>query len=157
MMAFKNYFRNKSAWISSASRTWLILSLLFGAFLAGLKLFLWRKRRFARLKKPSPEEWSSELGISAFDPQLKGLSEEQVAERSENVDLEALASEEDKAFRRKVFRQILWSAFNINLFAIAIVMLLLGSPINTILTLLMLVISVILRMVQVTSTKKKLE
>jgi magnesium-transporting ATPase (P-type) len=156
MMAFKTYFRNKFARISSASRSWLILGLLFGGFLAGLKLFLWRKRRLARLRKPIPEEWSSGLGISAFDPQLKGLSEEQVAERSENVDLDALTSEEDKAFRRKAIRQILLSTFNINLFAIAIVMLLLGSPISTILTLIVLAISVILRVFQVTFTKKNL-
>ncbi|MES0361809.1 MAG: HAD family hydrolase, partial [Anaerolineales bacterium] len=48
------------------------------------------------------------------------------------------------------------STFNINLFAIAIVMLLLGSPISTILTLILLAISVILRVFQVTFTKKKL-
>ena len=156
MAAFRTYLRNKSAWISSASRSWIFLGLLVSVFLAGLKLSRLRKRRFARLRKPSPEEWSSGLGFRAIDPQLKGLTEEQVAERSENVDLEALASEEDKAFRRKAFRQILLSTFNINLFAIAIVMLLLGSPISTILTLILLAISVILRVFQVTFTKKKL-
>jgi len=156
MAAFRTYLRNKSTRISSASRSWIFIGLLVGVFLAGLKLVLWLKRRFARLRKPIPDEWSSGLGISAIDPQLKGLSEEQVAERSENVDLEALASEEDKAFRRKAFRQILLSTFNINLFAIAIVMLLLGSPISTIITLILLAISVILRVFQVAFTKKKL-
>jgi len=135
MAVFRTYLRNKFTRVNLASRSWIFLGLLVGVFLAGLKLFRRRKRPVARLIKPFPEKWSSGLGISAFDPQLKGLSEEQVVERSEDVDLEALASEQDKAFRRKAFRQILLSTFNINLFAIAIVMLLLGSPLNTVLTL----------------------
>jgi magnesium-transporting ATPase (P-type) len=156
MAAFRTYIRNKSARIRSASGSWIFIGLLVGIFLAGLKLFRWRKRRFAGLRKPSQGEQASGLGISVFDPQLKGLSEEQVAERSKNVDLEALAREEDKAFRRKAFRQILLSTFNINLFAIAIVMLLLSSPWNALITLIMLAISVILRIGQVTVTKNKL-
>jgi magnesium-transporting ATPase (P-type) len=156
MAAFRTNFRILFARISSASRSWIIFGLLVGGFLAGLKLFHWRKLRLRRLRKPVPEEWSSGLGISAFDPQLKGLSEEQVADRSEEVDLEALASEEDKAFRNKAFRQILLSPFNVNLFAITIAMLLLGSPLNTVITLIILAINVVLRMVQVTSTKKNL-
>ena len=114
-------------------------------------------RWIARLGEQVPEMQSPELGISPHDPKLKGLSEEQVAERSEKMDLQALAREEDYTFRRMAFRQILLSPFNINLFTIGIVMLLLGSPWSTFLTLIMLLISVLLRMAQITSTQKKLK
>jgi len=156
MAAFRAYFRNLIAKNRSSSKNWITFGLLVSIILAGLKLFRWRKRCLEPRLRSSPEEWSSGLGIRAFDPQLKGLSEEQVAERSKNLDLATLSSEEDKAFRRKAFRQILFSMFNINLFAITIVMLLLGSPWNALITLIMLAISVILRMGQVTVTKNKL-
>lgn len=157
MTAFSTYFRNKFTSISSHKRIWIFLGLFVGILLAGLKLLDWRMRRIARLGEQLPEVQSPELGISTHDPKLKGLSEEQVAERSEKMDLQALAREEDNTFRRKSFRQILLSPFNINLFTIAIVMLLLGSPWSTFSTLIMLLISVLLRMAQVTSTQKKLK
>ena len=80
MTAFSTYFRGKITRIRSHKRIWILLGLLVGILLAGLKLLDWRMRQMARLAEQLPKMQSPELGISTHDPELKGLSEEQVAE-----------------------------------------------------------------------------
>ena len=88
---------------------------------------------------------------------LDGLTEAQAADRLVEVDLEALQDQENKDFRRRALRQNLLTTFNIDLFIIAIIMLLLDSPWSTVTTLIVLALSVSINVFQEVFTKNILD
>jgi magnesium-transporting ATPase (P-type) len=122
--------------------------------LAAVILFYRRVRVwFQELRRPKPG--ASVIPYLAVD--LKGLSEAEAAQKMPPVDLDALAQEKEKQFLHKAIRQNLFSTFNIDLFAIAIVMLLLGNPWSTIGTLFVLAMNLVINVFQELLTRKRLD
>jgi hypothetical protein len=137
---------------SAARKTIWIASLLFTVtFTLGL-LIISRNRR----KKLASV---ARVQQSTFDvhEELEGLSESEAAERSVKVNLEALRAQDNKDFLRRAFRQNLLTTFNIDLFIIAIIMLLLDSPWSTFGTLIVLALNVAISLFQEVTTKKMLD
>ncbi len=133
------------------NKIWLAPILLTVIFAVGLLFFRRRKR-----KKVSSAARVQERKFEA-QQQLDGLSEAQAAERLVKVDLDALREQENKDFKRRAIRQNLLTTFNIDLFLIAIIMLLLDSPWSTFGTLVVLALSVSINVFQEVFTKKMLD
>ncbi len=136
---------------AARKKIWLAPILLTIIFIVGLLFFRRRKRKEA----PSAVR-VSERKFEA-EQRLDGLSEAQAAERLVKVDLDALREQENKDFKRQAIRQNLLTTFNIDLFIIAIIMLLLGSPWSTIGTLVVLALSVAINVFQEVFTKNRLD
>ncbi len=129
---------------------WPVSILLTAIFTVGL-LFI---RRGRRKKAPA----AVRVQERKFDQgRLDGLSEAEAAERLVKVDLEAMREQENKDFKRQALRQNLLTTFNIDLFIIAIIMLLLDSPWSTFGTLVVLALSVSINVFQEVFTKKILD
>jgi magnesium-transporting ATPase (P-type) len=88
---------------------------------------------------------------------LSGLSEAEAASKMPAFNRAQRVQEEEKLFLRRAFRLNLLSTFNIDIFAIALVMLLLGSPISALGSMLVLLLNVTINTVQITMTKKRLD
>ena len=132
-------------------KIWLVSILLTVFFTVGVLFLRGRKRK----KTPADDG----LQDRKFEAQqrLEGLSEAQAAERLVKVDLDALEEQENKDFKRQAFRQNLLTTFNIDLFIIAIIMLLLDSPWSTIGTLIVLALNVAISLFQEVTTKTTLD
>lgn len=133
------------------NKIWLAPILLTVIFTVGLLFFRRRKRKKARSAVRVQERQFE------AQQQLDGLSEAQAAERLVKVDLDALREQENKDFKRRAIRQNLLTTFNIDLFIIAIIMLLLDSPWSTFGTLVVLALSVSINVFQEVFTKKMLD
>lgn len=137
-------------------RAWALIYLL--ALVVGGAAGYWLVRRWLVRRAPAPETRRPEdLTIASVDLRLKGLTQDEAARRMPQVDLEALARADERQFLFKAIRQNLFTTFNIDLFAIAIVMLLLGSPWSTIGTIFVLVLNLAMNVFQEVYTKKKLD
>jgi len=90
-------------------------------------------------------------------PDIVGLSEQEAIARTPEFDLDAVQQEEERQFLHAAIRQNIFTFFNINLFGIAFIMLLLDSPISTFLTLLVFAINVVLNVFQMMVTRNKLD
>lgn len=86
-----------------------------------------------------------------------GLTDAEAAARRPNVDFAAITEAEQRAFLSHAIRANLFTLFNLDLFVIAILMLLLGSPWSTFLTLLVLTINTCLNVLQEVVTKRRLD
>jgi len=120
---------------------------------AGILFYRWSRgwrREPVRLKPGA-------AAIPYLYADLKGLSEAEALQKMPPVDLDVLAQQEEKQFLRKAIRQNLFTTFNIDLFAIAIVMLLLGSPWSTVSTLLVLAMNLAINVFQEMLSKKRLD
>ena len=138
---------------TSERRTWFVASAIsVGVALVALAAWLfglrWRaKRRAASTAAPR---------VVAPLP-VHGLTEEEAAARHTDIDLDALLAAEHKRFLRAAIRHNLFTLVNINLFAIAIIMLLLDSPLSTLGTLFVLFLNIVLNVFQEMTTKKRLD
>lgn len=88
---------------------------------------------------------------------ISGLSETEAASKMPAFNRAQRVQEEEKLFLRRAFRLNLLSTFNIDIFAIALVMLFLGSPISALMSMLVLLLNVTINTVQITMTKKRLD
>src|SRR5262249_14653371 len=88
---------------------------------------------------------------------LLGPTHAEAAARRPDVDFAAIAEAEQWAFLSQAIRANLFTLFNLDLFVIAILMFLLGSPWSTFLTLLVLTINVCLNVLQEVVTKRRLD
>jgi len=103
-----------------------------GLFVASLIVGL-RRRALARRRV----ERSVFKDFDDLFPDIVGLSEEEAIARTPEVDMDAAQAEDERQFLLGAIRLNTLTFFNINLFGIAIIMLLLGSPISTFFTLLL--------------------
>ena len=121
-----------------------------------LAVMIYRLRRV----KSSSRKVSVEPGsVSLFQyikPDLSGLSEKEAASKMPAYDRAQLAKEDNQRFLRQAIRVNLLSTFNIDIFAIAVVMLLLGSPTSTLGTMFVLFLNVTINTAQVMLTRKRL-
>ncbi len=92
-----------------------------------------------------------------FKLSVSGLTADEVVARQTAVGVDALVEAEQKRFLRHAIRRNLFSTFNIDLIAIAIVMLLLGSPLSALGTLAILAFNLVLNVYQETYTKRRLD
>jgi len=90
-------------------------------------------------------------------PDIVGLSEQEAIARTPEFDLDAVQQKEERQFLHAAIRQNIFTFYNINLFGIAFIMLLLDSPISTFLTLLVFAINVVLNVFQMMVTRNKLD
>ncbi|MFC2054832.1 HAD family hydrolase [Chloroflexota bacterium] len=133
-------------------KLWIISTLIAFIFLVGILINRWRKQQS---KRPPPMSVPS-FGASD-DTLIEGLTEDEVAEGKPKFDLEGLKKGEQRRFLRQAIRQNLFTTFNVDLFGIAFIMFMLGSPLGALGTLLILIINLCLNVFQEMYTKKKLE
>ncbi len=133
-------------------KPWIISTLVAIILLVGILINRWWKRQS---KRPPPKSIPS-IGVSD-DTLIKGLTEDEAAERKPKFDLEGFIKGEQRRFLRQAIRQNLFTTFNIDLFGIVIIMYLLGSPLGALGTLLILIINLCLNVFQEMYTKKKLD
>jgi cation-transporting ATPase E len=133
-------------------KLWIISALIAIILLVGTLIFRWWVRQS---KRPPPKSIPS-VGVSD-DTIIEGLTEDEAAERKPKFDLEGLKRGEQRRFLRLAIRQNLFTTFNVDLFGIAIIMYLLGSPLGALGTLLILIINLCLNLFQEMYTKKKLD
>jgi cation-transporting ATPase E len=131
---------------------WLA-SLLTVLALIGLLFVRWRKRK--PLERTSRRRLPVE--IEGPPPGISGLSEREAAARRPDFDLEAEMRAEQRLFRNRAIRQSLFTIFNIDLFGIALILFLLGSPAGALGTLLLLALNLVVTVFQEMYTKKKLD
>jgi len=132
-------------------KIWLV-SILLTVFFTVEVLFLRGRKR-----KKTPAADGVQDRKFEVQQRLEGLSESQATERLVKVDLDALQAQENKDFVRRAFRQNLLTTFNIDLFIIAIIMLLLDSPWSTLGILVVLALNVAISLFQEVTTKKILD
>jgi magnesium-transporting ATPase (P-type) len=138
---------------SLRNKPWLVVGILAVILAAGILFYRWSKgwRREPRPPKPGA------VAVPYLYVDLKGLSEAEALQKMPPVDLDALAQEEEKQFLRKTIRQNLFTTFNIDLFAIAIIMLLLGSPWSTVTTLFVFALNLAINVFRTMLSKKRLD
>lgn len=134
----------KSVWPISI---FLAVALFIGSLIVGFRRRAFAKRRTSR---------SSFKGFDDRFPDIVGLSEKEAVARTPPFDLDEELEEENSRFLRKVIKKNLLTIYNINLFGIALIMLLLDEPISTFVTLLLLTFNVVLRVYQIMFTKRSL-
>jgi hypothetical protein len=127
---------------------WLWGGALAAAVVGGLLASLIRRRRAPKAAPPR---------IVPVAGMVQGLTDAEAAARRPAVDFDAIAEKEQRAFLSRAIRTSLFTLFNLDLFAIAILMLLLGSPWSTFLALLVLAINVCLNVLQAVVTKRRLD
>jgi magnesium-transporting ATPase (P-type) len=131
-------------------RGWSLLLLLL-ALVAGALGSYWMLRRWLRRPAPVPEEGRP------FVPPVSGLTEAEAAARQSGVDLDRLARAEHLRFLGRAIWKNLFTTFNIDLFSIGILMLVLGSPLSTLGSLFILLMNLVLNVFQEVYTKIKLD
>ncbi len=121
------------------------------ALLAGGLISYWLARRRPRRPAPAPEE------DRRFVPPVKGLTEAEAAARQLGIDLDRQARAEHLRFLGKAIWKNLFTTFNIDLFSIGILMLILGSPLSTLGTMFILCMNLVLNVFQEVYTKIRLD
>lgn len=134
-------------------RLWLAASLVAGILLLGL--LFWRRRKPE--KTPQTSSRTKPGGLEAAPPRIRGLSESEVAARLPDFDMDAEIKIEQARFRNQAICQSLFNTFNIDLFGIALVLLILGSPDGALGTMLLVAINLIINVYQQMYTKRKLD
>jgi len=131
---------------SKQSLFWIILIGLSGVITAVFALSRLIKSKLSAASEPVPEK-----------PLVTGLTSEEAQSRHLNLDIDALIKTEERRFLRHAIRRSLVTTFNIDLFSIAIIMLILGSPLSTLGTLIILVLNLVLNVFQEVYTKRRLD
>ncbi|MCJ7659578.1 MAG: hypothetical protein MUO67_10555, partial [Anaerolineales bacterium] len=135
-------------------RNILIAAILLSAsLLTGLLVYLWQKRR----AKPALPQPAAAPEIDSVLSRIEGLSEAEAAARKPEIDLEALKQADKRQFRRKAVRQNLLTTFNLDLFGMAFILFMLGSPDGALGTLLVVAINLGLNVFQENFTKNQLD
>jgi len=131
---------------------WFASGLLAFTLLVGL-IIVWLRKQF--LSRPTPR--SAPVDIGGHPSGIEGLSEAEAAARQPTFDLEAEIEAGERQFRRQAIRQSLFTTFNVDLFGIALVLLLLGSPDGAFGTTLIILLNLIINVFQQMYTKRKLD
>ena len=124
----------------------LLLSCLVGSLAVYWITSLWRRRHTL-----IPRE------ATQFAPPVMGLTEAEAAERQPEVDLDKQVRAEHLRFLGRAILKNLFTIVNIDLFSIGILMLILGSPLSSLGSLLLLVMNLVLNVFQEVYTKLKLD
>jgi magnesium-transporting ATPase (P-type) len=138
---------------TSRRNIWIVAFLLSATLLTGLLVYLWQRRR----TKPGLPQPSATPEIDSGISQIEGLSNAEAAARKPEIDIEALKQADKRKFRRKAVRQNLFTTFNLDLFGMAFILFLLGSPEGALGTLLVVAINLGLNLFQENFTKKELD
>jgi len=140
--------------INSRIRKILSLGIAVLAVLSvvGVLYYLWRRKIQLRRKPPQfmPPD------ISAVPAGVEGLTEDEVALRLPIFNIEDEEQEETRSFLRKSIKQNLLNPFNIDLFGIAIVMLLLDNLASALGTVAIILLNLVVNVFQEMFTRKKL-
>jgi len=135
-------------------RNILIAAILLSAsLLTGLLVYLWQKRR----AKPALTQPAAVPEIDSVLSRIEGLSEAEAAAHKPEIDIEALKQADKRQFRRKAVRQSLLTTFNLDLFGMAFILFMLGSPDGALGTLLVVTINLALNVFQENFTKNQLD
>lgn len=137
----------------SNRNVWIAGILLIASLLTGLLVYLWRQRS----AQPAPPESQEGSKLEGVVSQVRGLSEAEAAARKPEIELEALKQADKRQFRRKAVRQNLFTTFNIDLFGMAFILFMLGSPDGALGTLLVVVLNLGLNLFQENYTKNELD
>jgi len=138
---------------TSRRNIWIAAILLSASLLTGFLIYLWQRRR----AKPALPKPATTPEIGSVISQIEGLSEAEAAARKPDIDIEALKQADKRQFRRKAVRQSLFTTFNLDLFGMAFILLMLGSPDGAIGTLLIVAINLGLNVFQENFTKNQLD
>ena len=138
---------------TSRRNIWIASILLTASLLTGLLVYLWQRR----LAKPALPQPMAEADRDTVTLQIEGLTDAEAAARKPVIDLEALKQADKRQFRRKAVRQSLFTTFNLDLFGMAFILFMLGSPEGALGTLLVVAINLGLNLFQENFTKNQLD
>jgi len=134
-------------------KIWLVSSLA-SLILLGVWLYCrWRKRNQVSALPKRVE--SIDFGTATHG--VTGLSDKEAMARQPDFDLEAEIKAEQRRFRAKAIRQSLFTTFNVDLFGMAIIQVLLGSPDGAFGTMLIVFINLVVNVFQQMYTKVRLD
>ncbi|HSO27017.1 MAG TPA: hypothetical protein VLS48_03040, partial [Anaerolineales bacterium] len=141
------------SWFHRRQR-WLLTGLLGLVLAAGF--VLWRRKKNAGPPISHGQAGALPAHWEHVD-RFEGLTDDEAAERTEPFDLDEITSQEERQFLVQAIRHNLFTVFNIDIFAIALVMFFLGNVWSTISILGVFLVNLTLNVYQMVFTKKRLD